>query len=59
MHEGGVTQNSAQLRHPELVSGSIVPMPPKVCREKWMLKQVQHDEGGERMALTKGVAHHA
>src|SRR3546814_21012428 len=32
-----------QSRHPELVSGSIVPqaMPPN--GEEWMLKQVQHD----------------
>ncbi len=31
-------------RHPELVSGSIVPYNPLVEADKWMLKQVQHDE---------------
>ncbi len=30
-------------RHPELVSGSIVPDKPPVAADKWMLKQVQHD----------------
>ena len=31
-------------RHPELVSGSIYQLQPAVYVEKWMLKQVQHDE---------------
>ncbi|OYX60796.1 MAG: hypothetical protein B7Y89_15275 [Novosphingobium sp. 32-60-15] len=31
-------------RHPALVSGSIVPRPLKARGERWMLKQVQHDE---------------
>src|SRR3546814_5471662 len=30
-------------RHPELVSGSIVPPAMASIVEKWMLKQVQHD----------------
>ena len=33
-------------RHPELVSGSISPLVPSVCAARWMLKQVQHDVGG-------------
>jgi hypothetical protein len=31
-------------RHPELVSGSILPPVPQVCVARWMLKRVQHDE---------------
>jgi hypothetical protein len=30
-------------RHPELVSGSILPLAPKARAAQWMLKQVQHD----------------
>jgi hypothetical protein len=30
-------------RRPELVSGPIAPQAPTVRKEKWMLKQVQHD----------------
>jgi hypothetical protein len=33
-------------RHPELVSGSISPLVPSVGLPRWMLKQVQHDVGG-------------
>src|SRR3546814_3539524 len=32
-----------QSRHPELVSGSIVPQAMTPNGEEWMLKQVQHD----------------
>jgi tRNA pseudouridine55 synthase len=32
------------IRHPELVSGPIVPNGPKLRGEKWALKQVQGDE---------------
>src|SRR3546814_16897502 len=32
-----------QSRHPELVSGSIVPQTMRPNGEEWMLKQVQHD----------------
>jgi glycyl-tRNA synthetase beta chain len=41
-------------RHPELVSGSIVPNEPMGKADKWMLKQVQHDdlEDAERALLT-------
>ena len=39
-----------QTRHPELVSGSILPDRAVVCDEKWMLKQVQHDVGGMEKA---------
>jgi hypothetical protein len=35
-----------QIRHPELVSGSILPLHTSVCGARWMLKQVQHDVGG-------------
>jgi hypothetical protein len=35
-----------QIRHPELVSGSISPLVPSVFAARWMLKQVQHDVGG-------------
>jgi hypothetical protein len=31
-------------RHPELVSGSTVPLAPFGEVLRWMLKQVQHDE---------------
>ncbi len=31
-------------RHPELVSGSILPLYPSARVARWMLKQVQHDE---------------
>jgi chromosome segregation protein len=34
---------SKTSRHPELVSGSIVPHDPSVSIAEWMLKQVQHD----------------
>ncbi len=34
-------------RHPELVSGSILPRYPLVSVARWMLKHVQHDEIGE------------
>jgi hypothetical protein len=38
---------SAHARHPELVSGSIVPNKPPLAADKWTLKQVQgHDLGG-------------
>ncbi|GFE73539.1 hypothetical protein NTCA1_11880 [Novosphingobium sp. TCA1] len=30
-------------RHPELVSGSILPLRPTVGTERWILKQVQDD----------------
>ena len=30
-------------RHPELVSGSILPLCPSVLASRWMLKQVQGD----------------
>ncbi len=33
-------------RHPELGSGSILPLIPQVLVARWMLKQVQHDVGG-------------
>jgi uncharacterized protein len=35
-----------RTRHPELVSGSILPFYPSVCVERWTLKQVQGDENG-------------
>ena len=35
-----------QIRHPELVSGSISPLHTSVDVARWMLKQVQHDVGG-------------
>jgi hypothetical protein len=35
-----------KYRHPELVSGSIFSRYPLVSADKWMLKQVQHDEAG-------------
>ena len=34
-----------QIRHPELVSGSISPLHTSVDVARWMLKQVQHDVG--------------
>ena len=34
-----------QIRHPELVSGSISPLYPSVGLARWMLKRVQHDVG--------------
>jgi hypothetical protein len=34
-------------RHPELVSGSISPKDAPVKTDKWMLKQVQHDDTAE------------
>ena len=40
-------------RHPELVSGSMVPSARQVGVAAWMLKQVQHDEE----VLGRGVAH--
>ncbi|MXP41400.1 hypothetical protein GRI75_07060 [Altererythrobacter soli] len=39
-------------RHPELVSGSIVPPLRTAAVEEWMLKQVQHDEEKAAAALT-------
>jgi hypothetical protein len=36
--------HSHNLRHPELVSGSISPQKPLAEIAEWMLKQVQHDE---------------
>ncbi len=33
-------------RHPELGSGSILPLIPQVLVARWMLKQVQHDVWG-------------
>jgi tRNA pseudouridine55 synthase len=36
-----VTVHKLRIRHPELVSGSIVP--PASKSSEWMLKQVQHD----------------
>ena len=54
-------------RHPELVSGSILPFTPKLrlagkprrsassaktaLKAQWMLKQVQHDECGWGMGI--------
>jgi Phage tail assembly chaperone protein, TAC len=35
---------SVPVRHPELVSGSISPLSPSPSADRWMLKQVQHDE---------------
>ena len=40
------TTMTNQIRHPELVSGSISPLHTSVCAARWMLKQVQHDVGG-------------
>jgi len=34
----------APRRHPELVSGSIVPLKRRVQAEEWTLKQVQGDD---------------
>ena len=34
-------------RHPELVSGSILRLGPLVLVDRWMLKQVQHDDDFE------------
>jgi glycyl-tRNA synthetase beta chain len=42
----GDTSNK-NTRHPELVSGSISPNEPKGETDKWMLKQVQHDDVSE------------
>ncbi len=39
--------NDKNNRHPELVSGSISPNDPSGEADKWMLKQVQHDELGD------------
>ncbi len=41
-----LVHNSAPFstRHPELVSGSIVPHKPAVDADKWTLKQVQGDD---------------
>jgi hypothetical protein len=38
------TQHPTPIRHPELVSGSIMQPKPTMRAVKWMLKQVQHDE---------------
>ena len=38
---------STPSRHPELVSGSMPELQPEVQDEAWMLKQVQHDDGGD------------
>ena len=35
------------IRHPELVSGSIVDLEAGLSMARWMLKQVQHDEARE------------
>ena len=40
-----------QFRHPELVSGSILPLSHSVSVEGWMLKQVQHDDDGEAVRI--------
>ena len=40
------TDASPLSRHPELVSGSMYQRQPEVQEEEWMLKQVQHDDGG-------------
>lgn len=42
MGDGGVMVGYTP-RHPELVSGSIVPQVKSVPVKRWMLKQVQHD----------------
>ena len=39
-----VRPHNMHSRHPELVSGSIVPHTLSAQVEGWMLKQVQHDE---------------
>jgi hypothetical protein len=36
-------QHIKTRRHPELVSGSIVPPKPSVEEHEWILKQVQND----------------
>ena len=40
------TATSPTTRHPELVSGSMVPLGPLGGNDTWMLKRVQHDDGG-------------
>src|SRR3546814_212051 len=49
-HASGINSSHLELkfatiqsRHPELVSGSIVPQAMTPNGEEWMLKQVQHD----------------
>jgi hypothetical protein len=49
-----------QIRHPELVSGSISPLHTSVCAAGWMLKQVQHDVGGNaslRLCVNSLICH--
>jgi tRNA pseudouridine55 synthase len=41
-----VTVHALTIRHPELVSGPIVPQKPKLQEAKWALKQVQGDYNG-------------
>ena len=48
----GVKLHSATTRHPELVSGSILPHQPKLQDDEWTLKQVQGD-GGAGHRLTR------
>tara|TARA_R110000787_G_scaffold23239_1_gene66699 strand:- start:823 stop:969 length:147 start_codon:yes stop_codon:yes gene_type:complete len=38
--------NIRSIRHPELVSGSILPCGLRSLEARWMLKQVQHDGYG-------------
>ena len=45
-HKVTKTQRFSQSRHPELVSGSILPKKPPVAGDKWTLKQVQGDALG-------------
>jgi LPS-assembly lipoprotein len=51
-----IFRRSTISRHPELVSGSIVPNKPGLDAAKWMLKQVQHDEGRKRSRIAHFAA---
>src|SRR3546814_20561694 len=66
-HASGINSSHLELkfatiqsRHPELVSGSIVPQAMTPNGEEWMLKQVQHDGhdnknfSQERKSVVKG-----
>ena len=44
----------ADCRHPELVSGSISPIPRH--SPEWMLKQVQHDTAATKQTLSYSLA---
>jgi chromosome segregation protein len=48
--------SSDNTRHPELVSGSIPPNRAEGETEKWMLKQVQHDEVSRLSAYVEAPA---